>query len=163
MRGISDTEVIGYVCEGGYTCALHSPEPSQGELDDSYVTAVFAGDERADEYHCRACYAEQRKGPVYLAPSRVTAVKETPEPRNYSRTGYGSKLPTCWMLQLDGKRWHRVYVVCFGNSGSAYVLSHGESHYLGTYDPRQALVLQGQSELAADHALHLDRQIAARR
>jgi hypothetical protein len=74
---------------------------------------------------------------AYLDPSRVTGKRETPEPR-YGRDaqGYGSKIPTAFMLQLDGKRWHRVYVVCFSNAGSAYVVSKGQSLYLGTYDPR---------------------------
>jgi hypothetical protein len=72
----------------------------------------------------------------YLDPARVTAKRQTDAPPNRSRTGYGSKIPTAWLLQLDGKRWHRVYVVQWSNSGSAYVLSRGKPLYLGTYDPR---------------------------
>ena len=72
---------------------------------------------------------------VYLDPSRVTASRQTEAPLHRSRTGYGAKLPTSWLLQLDGKRWHRVYVVCWSNSGSAYVCSKGASLFLGAYQP----------------------------
>lgn len=34
--------------------------------------------------------------------------------------GYGRKIPTDWMVQL-GSRWHRVYVCCFSNTGTAYI------------------------------------------
>jgi hypothetical protein len=37
-----------------------------------------------------------------------------------SAMGYGRKIPTDWMIQL-GTRWHRVYVCCFSNSGTAYI------------------------------------------
>lgn len=74
-------------------------------------------------------------GVVYLDPARVTAKRQGEAPPNRSRTGYGNKLPTSWMLQLDGKRWHRVYVICWSNSGSAYVRSKGQLLFLGSYDP----------------------------
>jgi len=72
---------------------------------------------------------------TYLDPKRVTGKQQTEAPRNRSVSGYGKKIPTSWLLQLDGERWHRVYVVCYSNSGSAYVLIKGEAHYLGTFDP----------------------------
>jgi hypothetical protein len=34
--------------------------------------------------------------------------------------GYGSKIPTDWMIRIN-KRWHRVYVVCYSNVGTAYI------------------------------------------
>ena len=34
--------------------------------------------------------------------------------------GYGSKIPTDWMICIE-KRWHRVYVVCYSNVGTAYI------------------------------------------
>jgi len=72
---------------------------------------------------------------AYLDSARVTAMRQTVPPVNYSRTGYGNKLPTSWLVQLDGKRWHRIYVVCWSNSGSAYVRTKDGNLYLGTYDP----------------------------
>ena len=71
----------------------------------------------------------------YLDPARVTAKRQTTPPLHRSASGYGSKIPTSWMLQLDGKRWHRVYVIQWSNAGSAYVLVGGTPAYLGGYDP----------------------------
>ena len=40
----------------------------------------------------------------------------------YTRSGYGSKIPTPHMVKLPGgKRWRRVYVSIWSNSGTAYV------------------------------------------
>jgi hypothetical protein len=72
---------------------------------------------------------------VYLDSARVTAKRQGTPPRSRSRTGYGPKEPTSWELQIDGKRWHRVYVMIWSNSGSAYVLVKGVTHFLGSYDP----------------------------
>lgn len=71
----------------------------------------------------------------YLDPSLVTAVRQSPPPHNRSRTGYGSKIGTAWELEIHG-RWHRVYVVQWSNSGSAYVTVRGQNLYLGGFDPR---------------------------
>jgi hypothetical protein len=34
--------------------------------------------------------------------------------------GYGRKIPTDWAIHL-GSRWHRVYVCCYSNIGTAYI------------------------------------------
>jgi hypothetical protein len=34
--------------------------------------------------------------------------------------GYGRKIPTNYAIRL-GSRWHRVYVCCFSNAGTAYI------------------------------------------
>lgn len=67
----------------------------------------------------------------YLNPDRVTDKKQTNPPINRSRTGYGSKIPTSWMVKLDGKRWHRVYCVIWSNIGSLYVCTKEGKLYLG--------------------------------
>ena len=74
---------------------------------------------------------------TYLDPARVTGKRVTPVPFSGSHNGYGygSKIPTPYLLQLDGKRWHRVYVVNFSNAGSAYVCADKSKLYLGAYDP----------------------------
>jgi hypothetical protein len=36
------------------------------------------------------------------------------------RQGYGRKIPTDYAVRL-GNRWHRVYVCCFSNAGTAYI------------------------------------------
>jgi len=40
----------------------------------------------------------------------------------YTRSGYGGKIPTQWMIKHEGK-WRRVYVAIYGNSGTSYILS----------------------------------------
>lgn len=71
----------------------------------------------------------------YLTPGMVTAVKQSEPPPNRNVYGYGSKIPLAWELEIDG-RWHRLYMVCYGNSGSPYVVVKGEDFYLGDFDPR---------------------------
>jgi hypothetical protein len=71
---------------------------------------------------------------TYLNPQEVTAVRQTKAPHNYSRDGYGSKIPTSWQVRLH-KRWHRIYVVCYSNSGSAYVRTSKGVLYLGLWEP----------------------------
>ena len=63
----------------------------------------------------------------------VQAAKVTDTPRGGNNgTGYGPKIPTPYMLQSYGPRpvWRRVYVVNYGNAGSAYVNISGVNHYL---------------------------------
>lgn len=47
----------------------------------------------------------------------------------YSRTasGYGSKLPTSKMIRLADGKWRRVYVCCYSNAGSAYIVLNGRN------------------------------------
>ena len=42
-----------------------------------------------------------------------------------SATGYGRRIPTSYMVKHNGK-WRRVYVCCYGNSGTAYIGSSAE-------------------------------------
>jgi len=39
-----------------------------------------------------------------------------------SQMGYGRKIPTDYAIRL-GARWHRVYVCCFSNAGTAYIIT----------------------------------------
>lgn len=48
-------------------------------------------------------------------------------------TGYGRKIRTDTMARFNN-RDHRVYVICYSNCGSSYVLCGGESLYLRDYD-----------------------------
>jgi hypothetical protein len=73
---------------------------------------------------------------VYLDPSRVTDQRQGEPPRNpYRGEGYGPKIPSSWELQIDGKRWHRVYVMQWSNMGTPYVLVKGQQLLLGSYEP----------------------------
>ena len=40
-------------------------------------------------------------------------------------SGYGRKLTTTRMVRYLG-RWHRVYVACWSNNGTAYIIARGE-------------------------------------
>ena len=42
-----------------------------------------------------------------------------------TRSGYGAKLTSSRKAFVDGK-WRRVYVTCYGNAGTAWVLVNGE-------------------------------------
>ncbi len=53
-------------------------------------------------------------------------------------TGYGKKLATPWMLRI-GKRWHRVYVMCFSNCGTSYVVWKGENYVIRNDNPYEAV------------------------
>jgi hypothetical protein len=55
--------------------------------------------------------------------------------------GYGPKIPTGYMLRTRGPapKWRRVYVVNYGNAGSAYVVWNGANHYLS---PGAELILE---------------------
>lgn len=72
----------------------------------------------------------------YLDPKDVIAKRETQPPPYRSASGYGSKIPSWFELQLKDKRWRRVYTILWSNSGSSYINKGGELLFLGTYDPR---------------------------
>lgn len=69
---------------------------------------------------------------TYLDMSTVVARMVTEPPRSgQTRSGYGSRLPTPYMLRI-AKRWHRVYCILWSNSGTCYIRKGGESHYIAT-------------------------------
>lgn len=51
--------------------------------------------------------------------------KDTVSPVSYSRTGYGSKIPTSKMVLLLGV-WRRVYCTIYSNSGTCWVNFEGK-------------------------------------
>jgi hypothetical protein len=65
-------------------------------------------------------------------PMRTVAVphKEEPMPHHkaglsYTRTGYGSKLPSMYKVQYNG-RWYRVYSIYYSNVSTEYIVVKGE-------------------------------------
>lgn len=67
---------------------------------------------------------------TYTNPAEVTAVRaDATYPRNPYAQGYGPKIPTPYWIHYLGY-WRRVYVMCWSNSGTAYVLVKGERHIL---------------------------------
>lgn len=131
-------DVIGYHDEdGGSYCTDHAPDDTS--------RPVFAGDEGADEHHCDECIAEAvrvrdsiespYRAVTYLEESSIEARRVTSVPRSgQTRSGYGGRLPTAWQLRIGG-RWYRVRIMCWSNTGSAYVERGGKRLFLGAYDP----------------------------
>ena len=68
---------------------------------------------------------------TYTDPAKVSDHTTTAQPVNPYVSGYGSRIPTRHMIRYEG-RMRRVYVACYGNSGSAYIIVNGESLYLDT-------------------------------
>lgn len=129
-------EVIGYAIDGAFYCAEHA-RLDDGDTECGHATAVFAGDEGADEMTCDGCLAETvaARGPFYLDETSIEARRVTSVPvSGQTRSGYGGRLPTAWQLRIGG-RWYRVRVMCWSNSGSAYVERAGKRLFLGAYDP----------------------------
>jgi len=50
-----------------------------------------------------------------LSDRRITSL-----PSSRTRTGYGRRLPTCQMVRIN-RRWRRVYVCLWSNSGTCYI------------------------------------------
>lgn len=68
----------------------------------------------------------------YLEPRMVTGLKDDlVTPCNPYVTGYGSRVPTRHWVKINNV-WRRVYVMQYGNSGSAYVMVNGEHRFLDT-------------------------------
>jgi len=44
---------------------------------------------------------------------------------SYTATGYGSKIPTRYMVRTIDQKWRRVYCAIFSNVGTCYVM-HGK-------------------------------------
>lgn len=69
---------------------------------------------------------------------RIVKEKDYPKPHQLPVDGYGNKIPTSYrVLYRSGCRggveyahWRRVYVICYSNVGSAYILVKGERFFL---------------------------------
>jgi hypothetical protein len=61
---------------------------------------------------------------TWLDDDLITDARITDTPRCPTVTGYGRKIPTCFMLRY-GQRWHRVYMMQYGNAGTPYIIKGG--------------------------------------
>ncbi len=52
----------------------------------------------------------------------------------YTARGYGRKIPSRYMLSVDGGRYRRVYATCFSNVASYWVIVLGKKLYLRDSD-----------------------------
>lgn len=72
-------------------------------------------------------------GYLDLELSDIKAVYRTIKiPVNYSRTGYGRKLPTQYIIKTVDNRIHRVYCICHSNSGSLWIHYQGKKPMVET-------------------------------
>lgn len=67
-----------------------------------------------------AAYLQHGAGTKGPFRTEAVPVKETTAPRNNSATGYGSRIPTAYMVRVNN-RWRRVYCCIFSNSGTLYI------------------------------------------
>lgn len=66
----------------------------------------------------------------YTNPALVSGMRETERPHSgQTVSGYGARIPTRYMLRYAGI-WRRVYVMVYGNAGSAYVNVKGKTVFL---------------------------------
>ena len=76
-------------------------------------------------------------GVVYtLADNVFNMRREDYVPPNPYSNGYGRKVPTRYMVKYnsgrkyEASRWRRVYIMQYGNAGSAYILLRGKILFL---------------------------------
>lgn len=62
------------------------------------------------------CLTIGRQSPSY---------RTTPAPNSRCTSGYGSKLPTPYMVRTVDQKWRRVYMRCYSNAGTLYVFHDG--------------------------------------
>jgi len=68
----------------------------------------------------------ETRGSLEYLTGGVTAIQTRKAPVNRSRTGYGCKIPTTFMLiDTETRRRYRVYVMCYSNSGTSYIITQG--------------------------------------
>lgn len=66
----------------------------------------------------------------YLNPAFILGADKTGAPRHNSASGYGCKIPTRHRLHCADGKTRRVYVICYSNAGSAYVLVGGQRFFI---------------------------------
>ena len=52
--------------------------------------------------------------------------------KTFTASGYGRRIPCSRQVKING-RWRRVYICCYGNSGTAYVEDRSEGKVNGRY------------------------------
>ena len=50
----------------------------------------------------------------------------------YTATGYGKRIPTKWMVRVNGKL-RRVYVAVYSNNGTAYIGKLSDRYFVNIY------------------------------
>jgi hypothetical protein len=58
-------------------------------------------------------------------------------------TGYGAKVPLAFRIRFSDNRIRRVYVMVYGNSGSAYVIVNGITVFIDSDIEHNLMKLEG--------------------
>jgi hypothetical protein len=76
--------------------------------------------------------------------SVIELFRDNPAPR-YGNTvsGYGPKIPLAYRIKFNDNRIRRVYVMQYGNSGSAYVIVNGITVFLDSDIEHDLMKLEG--------------------
>ena len=76
--------------------------------------------------------------------SVVELFRDNRAPRyGYTVSGYGGKLPTEYRIKFTDNRIRRVYVMQYGNGGSAYVVVSGVVVFLDSDIEHDLMKLEG--------------------
>ena len=67
-----------------------------------------------------------------LLESKIELLPWQKQGLSYTATGYGSKIPTQYMVKHGGM-WKRVYCAIYGNSGTCYVMQDGKKLTIRDY------------------------------
>lgn len=68
---------------------------------------------------------------VYVNPTNAKRSPLEQWQRNTNAMGYGNKIRTDYMVQLDyAPRWYRVYAICHSNVASHYVMVKGNRLFI---------------------------------
>lgn len=72
-----------------------------------------------------------------IDPNEVKNILTDDEAPSYNTTvsGYGSKIPTRYRVELHNGGIRRVYMMQYGNSGSPYIIVNGVEHFVSNILP----------------------------
>lgn len=59
-----------------------------------------------------------------------TELEQTETPLNRSRSGYGSKIPTSYKINFNGKKY-RIYCQIYSNNGTCYFITNKQRIIVG--------------------------------
>jgi hypothetical protein len=108
-----DTAHLGVVHVVAYDATAPSDSPNSWANARRQVAETLAANEQATP-RILSCNFE---GKPFALPTR-----QTKAPKHRSLTGYGSKIPTRYLvLPPWSKQWQRVYCYCYSNIGTCYI------------------------------------------
>lgn len=94
----------------------------------------MSGDIRYAEGYTAFTKPVKRYGPHHVLPGQLAS-------------GYGSKISTDYMVQFPGERIkYRVYMVCYSNAGSCYIVRRGEKLWIRSHELEVAVEQRGTTD-----------------